>query len=45
MKMKIFTIENGKVTEGVRVGTFTLKGAGVSIPALFFYLQKIFKKT
>lgn len=34
MKMKIFTIENGKVTEGVRVDSFTLKGAGVSIPAI-----------
>src|SRR5690606_9589088 len=34
MKMKIFTIENGKVTEGVRVNNFTLKGAGVSIPAI-----------
>ena len=34
MKMKIFTIENGKVTEGVRVDTFTLKGTGVSIPAI-----------
>ena len=32
--MKIFTIENGKVTEGVRVDTFTLKIAGVSIPAI-----------
>ena len=34
MKMKIFTIENGKVTEGVRVDSFTLKGAGVTIPAI-----------
>jgi len=34
MKMKIFTIENGKVTEGVRVNSFTLKGAGVTIPAV-----------
>ena len=32
--MKIFTIENGKVTEGARVDTFTLKSAGVSIPAI-----------
>lgn len=32
--MKIFTIENGKVTEGARVDSFTLKGAGVSIPAI-----------
>ncbi len=28
MKMKIFTIESGKVTEGVKVNSFTLKGAG-----------------
>jgi len=34
MKMKIFTVENGKVTEGVRVDSFTLKGAGVTIPAV-----------
>ena len=33
-KMKIFTIERGKVTEGVKVDSFTLKGAGVSIPAI-----------
>ena len=32
--MKVFTVENGKVTEGVRVDTFTLKSAGVSIPAI-----------
>lgn len=32
--MKIFTIESGKVTEGVRVDSFTLKGAGVTIPAI-----------
>jgi hypothetical protein len=32
--MKIFTIKSGKVTEGVSVVSFTLKGAGVSIPAL-----------
>lgn len=32
--MKIFTIENGKVVEGVRVDSFTLKGAGVTIPAV-----------
>jgi len=32
--MKIFTVENGKVTEGVRVDSFTLKGAGVTIPAI-----------
>ncbi len=34
MKMKVFTIESGKVTEGARVDSFTLKGAGVSIPAI-----------
>jgi len=34
MKMKLFTIENGKVTEGVRVDSFTLKGAGVTTPAI-----------
>lgn len=34
MKMKVFTIKNGEVTEGVRVDSFTLKGAGVSIPAI-----------
>ena len=32
--MKIFTIRSGEVEEGARVGTFTLKGAGVSIPAI-----------
>ena len=32
--MKIFTIESGKVTEGVRVDAFTLGGAGVTIPAI-----------
>ena len=32
--MKIFTIESGKVKEGVRVDSFTLKGAGVTIPAI-----------
>ena len=32
--MKIYTVENGKVTEGVRVDSFTLKGAGVTIPAI-----------
>ena len=32
--MKIFTIESGKVTEGVRVDSFMLKGAGVTIPAI-----------
>ena len=34
MKMKIFTIASGEISEGARVGTFTLKGAGVSIPAI-----------
>ena len=34
MKMKIFTVENGKVTEGACVNSFTLKGAGVTIPAI-----------
>ena len=33
-KMKIFTIESGDISEGVRVDSFTLKGAGVSIPAI-----------
>lgn len=33
-KMRIFTINSGEVVEGARVGTFTLKGAGVSIPAI-----------
>lgn len=33
-KMKIFTIESGKVTEGVKVDSFTLKGAEVTIPAI-----------
>ena len=33
-RMKIFTIESGEVVEGVRVDSFTLKGAGVSIPAI-----------
>lgn len=32
--MKIFTIESGKVAKGVRVDSFTLKGAGVTIPAI-----------
>ena len=32
--MKIFTIRSGEVEEGVRVDSFTLKGAGVSIPAV-----------
>ena len=34
MKMKIFTIASGEVTEGARVSSFTLKGAGVTIPAI-----------
>ena len=33
-KMKIFTIENGEVKEGVRVDSFTLKSAEVTIPAI-----------
>ncbi len=33
-KMKIFTIESGKVAKGVRVDSFALKGAGVTIPAI-----------
>lgn len=33
-KMKIFTIKSGEVEEGARVDSFTLKGAGVSIPAI-----------
>ena len=33
-KMKIFTVESGKVTKGVRVDSFTLEGAGVTIPAI-----------
>lgn len=32
--MRIFTIESGDVREGVRVESFTLKGAGVTIPAI-----------
>lgn len=32
--MKIFTISSGNVTEGARVDSFTLKGAGVTIPAV-----------
>jgi hypothetical protein len=34
MKMKVFTIQSGDVFEGARVESFTLKGAGVSIPAI-----------
>ncbi len=33
-KMKIFTIENGKVSEGARVDSFKLKGAEMVIPAI-----------
>lgn len=33
-KMKVFTVNNGEISEGARVGTFTLRGAGVSIPAI-----------
>lgn len=32
--MKIFTITNGQVIDRAKVETFTLKGAGVSIPAV-----------
>ncbi len=32
--MRIFTIENGEAREGARVDSFTLKGAGISIPAI-----------
>ena len=32
--MKVFTIESGDVRKGVRVESFTLKGAGISIPAV-----------
>lgn len=32
--MKIFTIESGVVTEGVKVDSYTLKGADVTIPAI-----------
>ena len=34
MKMKVFTIKSGDVSEGVRVDSFRLKGVGVSIPAI-----------
>ncbi len=33
-KMKIFTIASGEVSEGARVDSFALKGAGISIPAI-----------
>lgn len=32
--MKIFTVKNGFVTEGVEVNSYTLKGAGITIPAI-----------
>ena len=32
--MKIFTVKSGEVTEGARVDSFTLNGAGVTIPAI-----------
>jgi hypothetical protein len=32
--VKIFTIKSGDVSEGVRVDSFALKGAGVTIPAV-----------
>lgn len=34
MKMKVFSIESGNVSEGARVDSFTLDGAGVTIPAI-----------
>ena len=33
-EMKLFTIRNGETSEGARVDSFTLKGAGVTIPAI-----------
>ena len=33
-KMKVFTIQSGEVKEGARVESFTLRGAGVTIPAI-----------
>lgn len=32
--MKVFTIKSGEVEGGVRVDSFTLEGAGISIPAI-----------
>ena len=32
--MKIYTVESGNVIEGAKVDSFTLKGAGVTIPAV-----------
>lgn len=34
MKMKIYTIKSGYVFEGVRVDSFALKGANITIPAI-----------
>lgn len=34
MKMKVFTIQSGEVSEGARVDSFALKGVGVTIPAV-----------
>lgn len=34
IRMKIFTVENGKVSPGATAERFTLKGAGVEIPAV-----------
>lgn len=34
MKIKIFTIKSGEISEGARVDSFTLKGAGITIPAI-----------
>jgi hypothetical protein len=33
-KMKIYTVESGNVIEGAKVDSFTLKGAGATIPAI-----------
>lgn len=33
--LKIFTVSSGNVTEGTVVDSFTLKGAGVTIPVIF----------
>ena len=32
--MKIYTVKNGKVSEGVRVDSYTLKGAEITFPAI-----------
>lgn len=33
-KMRVFTINSGEISEGARVDSFTLKGAGITIPAI-----------